>query len=135
MKPDFEAHLLECAKKHMEYACVRYSGYKVGAAVMTKSGKLFGGCNIEYATYTLTRHSEMVALEKALSEGERDFGAIAVITDDPGAPFPCALCRQVMKEFCDDDLIVISGNIEGAVRKSTLGELYPESFGPANLTR
>ena len=125
--------LLEAARKYRENASAPYSNYKVGAAVLARNGKIYGGCNIEFATYTLTRHSEMVALDKAVSEGERDFEALAVITDDPKAPFPCALCRQVMKEYCGDDFIVIGANMAGTVRKSTLGELYPESFGPLNL--
>jgi cytidine deaminase len=125
--------LISCARRYREHAHAPYSGYKVGAAVMTEGGKLFGGCNIELATYTLTRHSEMVALDKAISEGERHFKALAVITDDPKAPFPCALCRQVMKEHCTGDLVVIAATTGGAVRQTTLGELYPESFGPENL--
>lgn len=126
--------LIECAKRYRENAYAPYSGYKVGAAVLTSGGRLYGGCNIELASYTLTRHSEMVALDKAISEGEREFTALAVITDDRAAPFPCALCRQVMKEYCSVDLVVIAANMEGTVRKSTLGDLYPESFGPGNLS-
>jgi len=126
--------LIECAKRYRENAYAPYSGYKVGAAVLTSSGRMYGGCNIELASYTLTRHSEMVALDKAISEGEREFTALAVITDDRAVPFPCALCRQVMKEYCSADLVVIAANMEGTARRSTLGELYPESFGPGNLS-
>lgn len=130
-----EKELLECAGKYMNNACARYSNYRVGAAVLAKSGRIYGGCNVEYATLTLTRHSEMVALEKAISEGERDFVALAVVTDDAEAPFPCALCRQAMKEHCADTLIVIGANTAGRVRRTTLDALYPESFGPSNLSR
>ena len=130
---DSEKALLSCAQKYMHNAHAPYSRYKVGAAVLTKNGKMFGGCNIEYATYTLTRHSEMVAMEKAISEGESDFVALAVITGDTKAPFPCALCRQAMMEHCSPDLVVIGANTGGVIRKATLGELYPESFGPKNL--
>ncbi len=126
--------LIECAVRYRENAHAPYSGYKVGAAVLTRGGRFYGGCNIELASYTLTRHSEMVALDKAISEGEREFVALAVVTDDKAVPFPCALCRQVMKEYCSADLVVIAANMDGTVRKSTLGELYPESFGPENLS-
>jgi len=126
--------LIECARRYRDNAYAPYSGYRVGAAVMTKAGKLYGGCNIELASYTLTRHSEMVALDKAVSEGEREFAALAVITDDLRNPFPCALCRQVMKEYCSADLIIIAANLQGDVKKSSLGGLYPESFGPENLS-
>jgi cytidine deaminase len=128
------SELIDCARRYRDNAYAPYSGYKVGAAVMTKAGRLYGGCNIELASYTLTRHSEMVALDKAISEGEREFSALAVITDDKAAPFPCALCRQVMKEYCSSDFVIIAANVHGVVKKSTLGELYPLSFGPENLS-
>jgi cytidine deaminase len=128
-----EKYLLERAREAINTAYAPYSGYRVGAAVLSSSGRIYGGCNIEIATYTLTRHAEMVALDKAVSEGERAFEALAVMTDDPAAPFPCALCRQVMKEHCTGDLTVIGATTSGLVRKTTLGALYPEAFGPANL--
>jgi len=132
---EFEhGRLIECARHYMSNAHAPYSGYRVGAALLADSGQIFGGCNIELATYTLTRHAEMVAFDKAISEGERSFKKLAVVTDDPEAPFPCALCRQVMKEHCSPDFIIIGANRQGLIRTATLEELYPESFGKGNLT-
>ncbi|MDQ7822192.1 MAG: cytidine deaminase [Candidatus Eremiobacteraeota bacterium] len=133
LQGDWQARLIAHARDAREHAHAPYSHYKVGAAVLAGSGRIYGGCNIEYATYTLTRHAEMTAFEKAISEGERDFLALAVITDDKSAPFPCALCRQVMAEHCAPAFVVIGANMEGAIRKTTLAGLYPHCFGPRNL--
>ena len=113
-----------------------YSGFRVGAALLTKEGKLYLGCNIESAAYSSTVCAERTAFFKAVSEGERDFEAIAIIGGRAGetADFcaPCGVCRQVMAEFCTPDFKIILGN-EEKYEVFTLGELLPHSFGKSNL--
>jgi cytidine deaminase len=108
-----------------------YSKFRVGAALLTKSGKVFTGCNIESASYTPTICAERAAIAKAVSEGERDFEAIAV-TGDGDWTYPCGVCRQVMREFASDLKIIIVKS-ETEVREHTLSELLPYSFGPEDL--
>lgn len=115
-----------------EYSYSPYSHYKVGAALLTKSGKVFAGCNIENAGYTASVCAERTAIFKAVSQGEVDFVAIAVATSNGGAP--CGICRQVMREFAPN-LIIIFGDIQGNYQALTLPDLLPHSFGPENLPR
>ncbi len=115
-----------------EYSYSPYSHYKVGAALLTKSGKVFTGCNIENAGYTASVCAERTAIFKAVSQGEVDFVAIAVATSNGGAP--CGICRQVMREFAPN-LIIIFGDIQGNYQALTLPDLLPHSFGPENLPR
>lgn len=115
-----------------EYSYSPYSHYKVGAALLTKSGKVFAGCNIENAGYTASVCAERTAIFKAVSQGEADFVAIAVATSNGGAP--CGICRQVMREFAPN-LIIIFGDIQGNYQALTLPDLLPHSFGPENLPR
>src|SRR6185503_9744467 len=103
--------------------------YKVGAALLTSSGKIYTGCNIENAAYTPSNCAERTAIFKAVSEGERDFAAIAVVTSNGVAP--CGVCRQVMREFAPD-LTVIMGDTQGHHRVVTLQDLLPDGFGPEN---
>ncbi len=124
--------LYQQAIKAMENAYTPYSNYKVGAALLTRSGKIYLGCNIENASYTPSICGERTAIFKAVSEGERDFVAIAVVTSNAGAP--CGVCRQVMREFAPN-LAVIIGNTEGQYKVLTLPDLLPHSFGPENLPR
>ena len=106
-----------------------YSGYKVGAALLGKSGRVYAGANVENAAYSPTLCAERVAVAKAVSEGEREFAALAVATKDGATP--CGVCRQVLREFAED-LIVLVADAEGRTRESTLAELLPDSFtGPA----
>ena len=124
--------LYQQAKKAMENSYSPYSNYKVGAALLTRSGKVYLGCNIENAGYTSSVCGERTAIFKAVSDGERDFVAIAVVTSNAGAP--CGVCRQVMREFAPN-LTVIIGNTEGQYETLTLPDLLPHSFGPENLPR
>lgn len=116
----------------MQNAYVPYSGYHVGSALLTKSGKLYTGCNIENASYSPTVCAERTAIFKAVSEGERDFAMIAVAGGKDakltGAFPPCGVCRQVMAEFCSADFTVLLVTGEGTFTETTLGELLPLSF-------
>lgn len=132
-------HLIEKAMQARELSYSPYSGYQVGAALLTEDGKIFTGCNIENAAYSPTNCAERTAFFKAVSEGERDFRAIAIV----GGPrdeeitqyaYPCGVCRQVMMEFCDPKtfrIIVAKSKSEYEIR--TLQEFLPNGFGAANL--
>ncbi len=114
-----------------------YSDFKVGAALLTKSGKVYTGCNIENAAFGPTACAERTALFKAVSEGEREFVRIAVAGGKNDIPdsyaFPCGVCRQVLAEFCVADFEIISAvSPEDSVSR-TLSEMLPDSFGPDNL--
>lgn len=126
---------IELVKKAMEAAknaYVPYSGFTVGAALLTKSGKVYLGCNIENAAYGPTNCAERTAFFKAISEGEREFQKIAIVggkkLDFSDFCTPCGVCRQVMSEFCDEDLTVILGKENGEYKEFTLGELLPHGF-------
>lgn len=123
-------NLLKLAIEAREKSYSPYSHYKVGAALLTTSGKIYTGCNIENAAYTPSNCAERTAIFKAVSEGERDFAAIAVATINGGAP--CGICRQVIREFAPN-LTIIVGNVEGDYQVFTLTDLLPHSFGPENL--
>lgn len=112
-----------------------YSGYSVGAALLCSDGSVYTGCNIENAAYTPTVCAERTAFFKAVSNGERDFCAIAVTGGKDGVEFctPCGVCRQVMAEFCNTETFEIICNTENGLRSFKLKELLPGSFGPANL--
>ena len=116
-----------------------YSHYQVGAALLAKNGLVFTGCNIENAAYTPTNCAERTAFFKAVSEGVRDFSAIAVVGSPEGDilsqyAYPCGVCRQVMMEFCNpSDFQIIIAKSENDFRLMTLQELLPEGFGPENL--
>jgi cytidine deaminase len=115
------------------------TGFKVGAALLTKSGKVFTGCNIENAALTPANCAERTAFFKAVSEGERDFAAIAVAGGYGDTPVdycpPCGVCRQVMAEFCGPDFFVITAKSEEDYKTYTFGELLPEAFGPGMLKK
>lgn len=115
-----------------------YSGYAVGACVQTDDGKTFSGCNVENASYGLTICAERVAITKAVSEGAKKITAIAIAGGKKDAAvldeaFPCGACRQVLREFASDDIPIIVAKSVEEYRIFTLGELYPESFGPDHL--
>lgn len=116
-----------------------YSGYMVGAAVLTNELRIYTGCNIENASYTPTVCAERTAISKAVSEGRRRFLAIAIAGSPKGEnitqyAFPCGVCRQVMREFADpDQFVVIVAKDEDDYKMYRLNELFPESFGPENL--
>lgn len=115
-----------------------YSEFKVGAALLTKTGKIYKGCNIENAAYTPTNCAERTAFFKAVSEGEREFEAIAIVGGSKENPtefvYPCGVCRQVMMEFCNpkEFKIIVAISEDNYVEK-TLEELFPNGFGPESL--
>ncbi|MBD5451429.1 MAG: cytidine deaminase [Lachnospiraceae bacterium] len=130
--------LIRLALEAREKAYVPYSKYMVGAALLTKDGAVYQGCNIENAAYTPTNCAERTAFFKAVSEGERKFAAIAVVGGYAGAPtdyaYPCGVCRQVMMEFCDPkEFHVITAISEDEYIDKTLEEMLPHGFGPKNL--
>lgn len=132
-----EKELCKEAIDAMKNAYAPYSGYKVGAALLTEKGKLFAGCNIENAAYTPTVCAERVTLFNAISSGERNFTAIAVAGGKDGvisgAFPPCGVCRQVMAEFCAPDFTVLVVTGEDSYKKYTLNELFPQAFTPKNI--
>ncbi|MBP1549911.1 MAG: cytidine deaminase [Oscillospiraceae bacterium] len=119
--------LLSIADKAMENAYAPYSKFHVGAALLCKDGTVFTGCNIENATYGATNCAERTAIFKAVSEGQRDFEAIAIVSSGDGETFPCGICRQVMAEFAPE-LKIILRDENGNERIYTLMELLPKSF-------
>ena len=131
-----DKELLERALEARKNAYAPYSGFRVGAALLGKSGKIYTGCNVENASYSPTNCAERTAFFKAVSEGEREFVSIAIVggmsetINDLCAP--CGVCRQVMAEFCDKDFRVIMGNLEH-IQTRTLEELLPLSFGKNDL--
>lgn len=116
-----------------------YSQYQVGAALLSEDGQVTLGCNIENAAYTPTNCAERTAFFKAVSEGIREFAAIAIVGSPEGEAlmqyaYPCGVCRQVMMEFCESESFqIIVAKSEEDYRVLTLAQLLPESFGPANL--
>jgi cytidine deaminase len=124
--------LIEAAKQARENAHAPYSNFRVGAALRSTSGRIFGGCNVENATYGLTMCAERVAIFKAISEGERGFSAIAVVTDTEVLTPPCGACRQLMWEFCGD-ISVSLANLKGKIEVMQMRELFPRPFDDSNL--
>ena len=126
-----DRQLIEAAIEAGEHAYIPYSNYRVGAALLTASGEVYGGCNIESVSFTPTVCAERTALFKAVSEGHREFTAVAVATRDAGSP--CGVCRQMMYEF-SPEMRVILADLNGKVHlTTTLAELLPHGFGPSNL--
>ncbi len=138
MKEQKEKELIQKAMDMTKLSYAPYSGYHVGAALMAKDGSIFTGCNIENASYGATNCAERTAFFKAVSEGVKDFEAIAIV----GAPadavaentfseyaYPCGICRQVMQEFCEKDFCIIVAKSTENYQKYTLQELLPFGFG------
>ena len=126
-----EAELIQAAIAASANAYIPYSNYRVGAALLCADGEVYTGCNVESASYTPTICAERTALVKAISDGQRDFSAVAVVTRDGGSP--CGVCRQLLFEF-SPQMTVIMADLEGAVRQRvTLADLLPLGFGPTNL--
>lgn len=123
--------LIQTSLKARENAYTPYSHYKVGAALKTKSGKIYTGCNIENASYGLTICAERTAMFKAVSEGDRDFETIVIATRDGGSP--CGACRQVMAEFSLEMQVILVNQEGGIVGEFSVAELLPEAFTPRNL--
>lgn len=134
-----DARLVELALEARKQAYTPYSGFQVGAALLTKTGKIYTGCNIENAAYTPTNCAERTAFFKAVSEGEREFEAIAIVgggKDTEALEFcpPCGVCRQVMMEFCDPETFQIILAVDKEKYDIfTLNELLPLGFGASNL--
>lgn len=130
--------MIDLAIEQLAYSYTPYSHFKVGAALLTRDGKLYTGCNIENAAYTPTNCAERTAFFKAVSEGEREFQAICIVGGKDGVlteyAAPCGVCRQVMMEFCNPEtfqIILATGREQYEI--FTLKELLPLGFGPANL--
>ena len=124
-------NLIEVAIHARRWAYVPYSHYAVGAALLTASGKIYEGVNIENAAYPVTICAERVAVFKAVSEGERQFTAIAVVTSNGGTP--CGSCRQVLAEFGLDTVVWIANEEGRLVMETSVGELLPGAFQPKDL--
>ena len=130
-KIDFDREgLVETARQARDHAYAPYSNYAVGAAVLTKSGRIFTGANIENAVYPLTTCAERTAVAKAVSEGELDFVAIAVSTSNGGSP--CGSCRQTLREFGRDIIVLIAAD-GNSYRETTIADLLPDSFSATDL--
>jgi cytidine deaminase len=119
--------LIECARRGRENAYAPYSNFRVGAALEAASGRVFAGCNVENATYGLTVCAERVALWKALSEGEREFRRVAVVTEAAQLTPPCGACRQLLWEFCGDIEVILAG-LEERLETHRLRDLLPHPF-------
>ena len=122
--------LIQAAREARERAYAPYSGFKVGAAALTKDGRVFGGCNVENASYGLCNCAERTALFAAIAAGCRpgDFTHLAVVADTPGPVSPCGACRQVMLEMGGPSLIVLQANLRGNMAETTVAQLLPGGF-------
>ena len=125
--------LVDLANTARQRAYVPYSKYHVGAALRTKTGRIFTGVNIENAAYPQTMCAERVAIFKAVSEGEKEFEVIAVVTENGGSP--CGGCRQVLAEFGLDTLVLLANGKGELLKEMTVSELLPEAFTPEKLDR
>ena len=135
-----DQELIRRALLARERAYSPYSHFQVGAALLTRTGTVYPGCNIENAAYTPTNCAERTAFFSAVAQGERDFAAIAIVGGPQGDVLdytaPCGVCRQVMMEFCDPDTFrILAARSPEDYRVFTLRELMPQSFGPADLAK
>lgn len=122
------AELIATAYGAIANAYAPYSKFHVAAALLTKSGKVYTGVNVENSSYGATICAERTAFVKAISEGEQSFRALAVVSAARDLTWPCGICRQFFAEFCDDDFEIISGDQAGNIKLYTLAELFPEGF-------
>ena len=131
-----DLELMRAAEDARDKAYSPYSGFRVGAALLTKSGKIYVGCNIENASFTPTVCAERVAFFEAIKDGERDFSALAIVGGKAGEKptfcSPCGVCRQVMAEFCQKDFRILLGTKED-FKAYSFEELFPLSFSPNDL--
>jgi cytidine deaminase len=128
-----DQRLIAEARRAREQAYAPYSRFRVGAALLAESGRIFTGCNLENASYGAGLCAERAALAAAVGAGERNFVSIAVVSDSLEATAPCGICRQALNEFAPDLKVIMAGR--KAVRKSSLRKLLPHSFGPGSLKR
>src|SRR4029079_11992831 len=125
--------LIKQAGKAREKAYVPYSNFPVGAALLAQDGKVYSGCNIENAAYGMANCAERTAIFKAISEGDREFKALAVIADTDRPVPPCGACRQVIAELCPQDMPVVLANLKGDTQHLTVKDLLPFAFSPEDL--
>lgn len=131
LSDDSRETLIQVAIEARKWAYVPYSGYPVGAAILTSSGRIYEGANIENAAFPTTICAERVAVFKAVSEGERQFTALAVVTANAG--FPCGSCRQVLAEFGLDTIVIIADTEGKMIQEITVNGLLPGAFTPQFL--
>ncbi|KWU55428.1 cytidine deaminase [Priestia megaterium] len=127
--------LIDEAIAASKQAHVPYSQFHVGAALLTTDGKIYRGCNIENASYGLTNCAERTAIFKAVSEGDKQFSAIAVVGDTDGPISPCGACRQVLAEFCNDHTQIILANLKGDFVITNINEILPGYFSSKDLQK
>jgi cytidine deaminase len=133
VRPEYK-RLVTDAVNAKKRAHAPYSRFRVGAALLASSGRIYSGCNVEISTYALTICAERTAIFKAISEGDRNFKAIAVVSDDPGYTPPCGACRQVLMDLAGNiDFLMING--KGNVKVLKMNKLLPHAFGQKNLER
>jgi len=125
--------LIDLANTARQRAYVPYSNYPVGAALRTKTGRIYTGVNVENAAYPQTMCAERVAIFKAISDGEKEFEVISVVTDNGGSP--CGGCRQVMAEFALDMIVLMADGNGKLIKETTVKELLPEAFTPNHLSK
>lgn len=125
--------LIEEAKEARKQAYVPYSKFAVGAALLTENGKVYRGCNIENAAYSMANCAERTVFFKAISEGEKNFKLLAVVADTDRPCSPCGACRQVISEFCPPDMKVVLTNLKGDLLETTVKELLPGAFNAGDL--
>jgi cytidine deaminase len=131
---DDERHaLIDLANEARRRAYAPYSNYQVGAALRTRSGRIFTGCNVENAAYPTSMCAERIAIYKAVSEGEKEFEVIAVVTPNGGTP--CGGCRQVMAEFSLDTVVLVADGKGRLVQETTVAGLLPGAFTPKDMKR
>lgn len=129
--PEQRLELLRRAQQARQRAYAPYSRYQVGASLLTTAGHFFDGANVENASYPLTTCAERAVVSRAVSDGERQFIAIAVVTDNGGSP--CGACRQVLAEFGLDTLVLIADSSGQVVHETTVRQLLPDAFTPSSL--
>lgn len=127
-----DKELFQKAVAAKAHAYVPYSNFRVGAALLTKDGKIFTGCNVECASYGGTNCAERTAIFKAISEGSREFESIAIDSDNDSYTFPCGICRQVIYEF-GKDIKIIVGTYKGDIQVYSIEELLPKGFSGLDL--
>lgn len=126
LEKDMAEELIACAEKMLEYSYAPYSGFKVGAALLAADGRIFTGCNVENSSYGAACCAERTAVFKAVSEGAREFSAIAIVSSSGEYTYPCGICRQVLFEFGADIKVILKGS--GGTKITTVSELLPEGF-------
>ncbi len=123
-----EKELVKAALAARKNAYSRYSGFRVGAALLTKDGKIYNGCNVENGVFSASVCAERTAFYVAIAAGEREFTAIAIAAEEDDYCYPCGVCRQVMAEFCGEDFLIYAVKTESDYKAFTLAQLLPQAF-------